>query len=311
MFKHCPIYSLKSKKQLKEKFNIHDNKYLHGNFQDDINIFIDKTGKPRLIEAPSNELKLIQSKIKDYLHKCEYPEYVFSGVKNKTYISNANRHKYCKYMFKADISAFFPNISRNSVYNFFLNDLNTSPDVAKILTDLCTVNIKQACEKDAGVGEFVKQKKIRQMNHLCTGSPASQLLSYLANRKMFDELKIIADKNNLVFTVYVDDVFFSSQQPISKYIQNQIIATITKYGYNISRSKVKYYKAKNYKKITGVIITPDNMLNVPNKLKRKVVDNFSDGKYKVSHQSMQGLVYAARKIEQGIFQNIYQYVTKE
>lgn len=305
---HCPLYSLKSKRQLKEKLKINDKKYLKGAFQDEINIFIDKAGKPRLIEAPSVELKLIQGRIKDYLHECIFPEYVYSGVKERTYILNAKEHINCKYMFKADISAFFPNISRNSVYNFFLNDLNTSSDVAKILTDLCTVDISAAVDNDFEVNEFIKAKHIRQLNHLCTGSPASQLLSYLSNRKMFEELKQIADKNNCIFTVYVDDVFFSSNKPIPNHIQKRIIKTITRYGYNISKSKVKYYKANDYKKVTGVIITPDNKLLVPNKLKRKVVWSFSKGTYMVSQESMQGLVFAARKIESNIFPNIYKQV---
>ena len=46
-----------------------------------------------------------------------------------------------KYLFKIDISKFFPNIGRNKVYNFYLKKLNTSPDVANILTNLSTINL--------------------------------------------------------------------------------------------------------------------------------------------------------------------------
>ncbi|MDE6751393.1 MAG: reverse transcriptase family protein [Eubacterium sp.] len=304
MNRNCPLYALKSKKQLKLKLKIADNKYIKDRFQDDINIFIDRTMKPRLIEAPCQELKHIQSNIKNCLHMCDFPDYVFSGVKNKTYLKNAYMHKDCKYMFKADISAFFPNVSRNTIYEFFKYDLNTSSDIAKILTDICTVNIAKSINNDEDVKEFVAFKNIRQKHHLCTGSPASPLLSYLANKKMFDELKNIADTYNYVFTIYVDDVFFSSLKPIPNSVQKRIIKTITKYGYNISKSKVTYYKPQDYKKVTGVIISPDNKLLVPNKLKRKIVNSFSKGKYTVSEQSMQGMLFAARKIEDNIFSGI-------
>lgn len=304
MNNNCPLYALKSKKQLKSKLKINDNKYIKDRFQDDINIFIDRTAKPRLIEAPCQELKHIQGNIKNCLHMCDFPDYVFSGVKKKTYLTNAYMHKDCKYMFKADISAFFPNISRNAIYNFFRYDLNTSSDVAKILTDICTINITNVLENDKDVEYFVKYKNIRQNHHLCTGSPASPLLSYLSNRKMFDELKTIADNNNYVFTVYVDDVFFSSLKPIPNAIQKKIIKTITKYGYNISKNKVTYYKPQEYKKVTGVIISPENKLLVPNKLKRKIITSFSNGQYAVSQQSMQGMLFAARKIEDNIFSGI-------
>lgn len=308
MNNNCPLYALQSKRQLKEKLHISNNKYIKGNFQDELNIFIDTTGKPRLIEAPSQELKDIQSKLKDYLHLCDFPDFVFSGVKKKTYIENASSHKNCKYLFKADISAFFPNISRNTVYSFFKYDLATSSDVAKILTDICTVDISIAIEDDKLVREFINNKKIRQKNHLCTGSPSSQLLSYLVNRKMFDELKAIAENNNYTFTVYVDDIFFSSKKPISKNIQNKILKVIKKYGYNISKNKVTYYKQNEYKEVTGVIITPDNRLVVTNKLKRKLVNGFSNGQYKVKSDSIRGMLIAARRIENNIFQNINKHI---
>lgn len=305
----CPLYALQSKKQLKEKLHIPNNKYLKGKFQDEVNIFIDTNGKPRLIEAPSQELKDIQSKLKDCLHLCDFPDFVFSGVKRKTYIENAVTHKNCKYLFKADISAFFPNISRNAVYSFFKNDLMTSPDVAKILTDICTVDISESIKNDETVSSFVDYKKIRQMKHLCTGSPASQLLSYLANRKMFDDLKTIAVNNNYTFTVYVDDVFFSSKKPISRSIQNKILKTIKKYGYNISKDKVTYYMSKENKEVTGVIITPDNRIIVTNKLKRKLVDGFSNGQYKLKSENIRGMLIAARRIENNIFPNVYKHLT--
>ena len=176
--RHCPIYGLQSKKQLAETLHISDKKLLKGKIQDEINIYIATDPKERLIEAPSWLVKKAQETLKNLLMKCDIPHYVFSGVKNRSYFDNAKIHKECKYMYKTDISAFFPNISRDLVYNFFRFDLNTSSDVAKILTDICTVDISDTLEKDEYVNSFVKKKKIRKFNHLCTGSPASPLLSY-------------------------------------------------------------------------------------------------------------------------------------
>lgn len=308
MKNNCPLYCLQSKKQLKKFLNIPSNKYLKNKFQDEINIYINKKDKPRLIEAPSEELKKIQSLIKCFLQKCDFPDYVFSGVKNRCYIDNANLHKNSKFLFKTDISAFFPNISRNTIYRFFKSDLKVSPDVANILTDLCTVDITNSIKDNKEIDEFVRLKRIRQCKHLCTGSPVSPVLSYLANKNMFDELNNIALKNNCIFSVYVDDIFFSSQKPISSFTQNKIIKVISKYGNNISKNKATYYKQNEYKKVTGVIISPNNRLLVPNKLKKKIVENFSKGKYKIKYKSMLGMVYAAKLIEKDIFPNIYKHI---
>lgn len=306
--RHCPLYGLQSKKQLAEILHITDKKLLKGKTQDEINIYIATDPKERLIEAPSWSIKKAQEIIKNLLMKCDIPYYVFSGVKGKSYYDNAAIHKECKYMYKTDISAFFPNISRDLVHNFFRFDLNTSPDVAKILTDLCTVDISVPLETDEAVNSFVKKKNIRKHNHLCTGSPASPVLSYLVNRKMFDEMYKIAKSNNLFFSIYMDDVFFSSQKWIPLKIREQILKVLTKNGYNISARKVVYYSEKDYKKVTGVIVSPDNKLKIPNKLKRKIVTGFAKGKLTIKEESLKGMLVAANTIEKNAFNGINRYI---
>ncbi len=309
--KHCPLYGLKSKKQLVEILGITDKKLLKGKAQDKVNVYIATDPKERLIEAPTPVTKKAQGKIKNCLMKCDFPSYVFSGIRGKSYFNNAVIHKNCSFLYKTDISAFFPNISRNAVYNFFLKDLNTSPDVAKILTDICTVDISNAIEKDIKVANFIRNKKIRMHNHLCTGSPASPLLSYLANRKMFDEIHNIATNNNLTFSIYMDDIFFSSSKQISYNIRQHILSKLTKYGYNISFKKAIYYLNTDNKKVTGVIISPKNELKIPNKLKRKVVNGFSNGKLKISKKSLQGMLIASRLIENNSFNGIRKYLEEK
>lgn len=287
---------------------INDKKLFKNGLQDKVKIYIVKDPKERLIEAPDYITKKAQKKVKNYLMKCDFPSYVFSGVKGKSYFNNAEIHKLSNYMYKTDISKFFPNISRNKVYRFFLNDLNTSPDVANILTNICTVNISDILETDQEVSEFVLNNKIRMYNHLCTGSPASPLLSYLVNRTMFDELNGIAENNGMSFSVYIDDVFFGSKKPIPYGIRQQILKTLTKHGYNISFKKVIYYKEEQNKKVTGVIISPDNKLEIPNKLKLKIVSGFSKGDLKVSRAKIKGMLIASGIIDKNSFNGIRQYM---
>lgn len=308
MHKHCLLHGLKSKKQLISLLGINNSKILKGKAQDKIKIYIATEPKERLIEAPEYIIKKAQNKIKNYLMKCDLPSYVFSGVKGKSYFCNASMHRNCRFLYKTDISAFFPNISRNVVYKFFKNDLKTSPDVAKILTDICTVDISNSIENDATVAEFVKKKKIRMHNHLCTGSPVSPILSYLVNRAMFEEMHTVAQNNNLTFSVYMDDVFFSSSKSISKNIREHVLKILTKYGYNISFRKVIYYTSKDNKKVTGVIITPKKELKIPNKLKRKIVFGFSKGKLKIGERNLKGMLVASNIIEKDSFSGIRKFL---
>ena len=76
---------------------IADNKILKGKAQDKIKIKIVTEPKERLIEAPEDIIKKIQTKIKNYLSKCDLPPYVFSGIKGKSYFCNAWIHRECKF----------------------------------------------------------------------------------------------------------------------------------------------------------------------------------------------------------------------
>lgn len=303
MNKMSPLYGLQSKKQLYKMLNITNGRQFSNNSYDRTKIYIQQS-EQRLIEAPNDLTKCAQYRIKNLLSKCDFPDYVFSGIKGRSYFSNAEKHKNCRYLFKTDISAFFPSITRNKVYKFFLQDLKTSPDVAKILTDICTVDITPAVSNDPIVSEYVSRKKIKSYHHLCTGSPVSPLLSYFVNKSMFDAMKTIADNNGLVITIYMDDVFFSSKNEIPVGVRSQIIKTFTKNGYNLSIKKLRYYKPYHFKKVTGVYVSPDNQLKIPNTLRFRIVQGYSNGRMRVPRQELKGLITASDVIEKGSFAHI-------
>jgi len=289
--------------------HIQDKSWLKEHFvQKNIHPYIDLTNKPRLIEAPSQELKLIQKQIKNYLLNCEFPHYVFSGVCGKSYIDNASYHKGQRYLFKVDISAFFPNISREKVYSFFKNDLRTSSDVAQCLTNFCTVDLEKIEKGKEDIDKFLHSKKIKHKNHLCTGSSPSPILSYLVNRLMFDEIYSLCIKKNITMTIYVDDIVFSSVSPLDSEFRKKTLNILTKNGYNISTGKMKYYMPYEVKKITGVIIRADGTLDVPNKLRLKVTRYFNDVKNGDTKKikNLQGCVVASRQIK-NVYPNILRY----
>ena len=89
-----------------------------------ISPYIDKTKKPRLIEPPQAELKTVQKRMKTLLGKIQVPDNVFSGIKGRSYSDNARLHlgKSKRNLYKIDLTAFFPSISRETVYRFFFED---------------------------------------------------------------------------------------------------------------------------------------------------------------------------------------------
>ena len=315
-YNNCPLYGLKSKKKLKYLLHVRNNKLLHQDYiAKSISPYIDNTGKPRLIEPPSEEIKSIQKRIKVMLNKIDVPEYVFSGIKGRSYADNARMHanSHPRNVFKVDLTAFFPSISRNTVYQFFSSELQCSPDVANILTNLTTIDISKSNAKDiTSIYNFLASKSICCYNHLISGAPTSQILSYLTNHDMFEELHRLSAQNGITMTVYVDDITFSSEFRISSNFKKQIHEIIRKYNYQISKQKTKSYTKLYPKLITGVIIDSSGKLRLKNSLQYKILTTFKNLKNNpednTCRKQLKGLLCAAQQIDKQAFPAIHSFL---
>lgn len=308
------LFKLSSKKYLMKILKVPTKEYLNQNFiAKQINPYIQTNPKPRLIEVPSDSLKKIQTGIKCELNKIEVPFNVFSGIKGKSYVDNAAIHKDCKFLFKIDLTAFFPCITRETVYKFFKNDLVAASDIANILTNFVTIDLALCnIQEPKSIEQFLLSKGIKTTNHLISGSPASQILSYLSNHDMFDELQTVCAKNDIAMSIYVDDITFSSQHKISHKHKEIIYSIISKHLYRLSKSKVKYYTTNYPKSVTGTVILPNGKLVIPNSLRHKVISELHNYKENPqdehSRKRLQGLIVAAQQTEPLKFDNIYNLV---
>ncbi|OQA48656.1 MAG: Reverse transcriptase (RNA-dependent DNA polymerase) [Firmicutes bacterium ADurb.Bin300] len=313
-YNYCPLYGLKSKKRLKYLLKIKNSKMLsQAHIAKHVEPYIDIQGRPRLIEPPSVELKAIQKRIKNLLSKIIVPDNVFSGIKGRSYVDNARMHSNgLRYLFKVDLTAFFPSITRETVYTFFREDLHCSSDVAEALTNLTTIDIQKSKAKNINeIYCFLDAKQVNVINHLISGAPTSQILSYLVNHKMFDELQLLSDKNKITMSVYVDDITFSSEFRISHMFREKVYQIIKKYNYKISKKKVKGYSKLYPKLITGVIIDANGNLVIKNTLRRKIILEFrklmEDPADDESRQRLRGLATAARQINKAAYPFIYKF----
>lgn len=276
--------------------------------------YIDKKGKSRLIEPPKEELKVIQKRIKRMLGQIQVPDNIFSGIKGRSYADNAAMHIGDKRrnLYKIDLTAFFPSIRRETVYHFFCEDLCCSPDVSEILTNLTTIDLEKSqthCLDE--IYTFLDKKGVTCNNHLISGAPTSQIMSYLVNHRMFDEMQKVANSNNATMTVYVDDVIFSSENKISKDFRDRITSIVRKYGYQVSENKVKKYTKLYPKLVTGVVIDSSGKLVIKNSLRVKIMKEYN---YLQDHaddiesrRRLRGLLTAARQVNKNAFPTIYRF----
>lgn len=256
---------------------------------------IDKkhSDEKREITAPDKTLKAIQRRILYLLQRVIRPEWLISGEKQKCYIDNGKAHLNGKYVLTIDIKKFYDNCTREPVYQFFVQKLKTSPDVAEILTNIITYN-----------------------GGIPTGCPTSQIMAFYAYSDMFSEIFDLAKQHGCKFTLYVNDMTFSSKEPFSSHQLSQMIdRVLRKYGHKPKYPKVKYYGPSDYKPITGTVVTPEHSLAVPNGLQKTIYDAFQTVKPLIGVEtcseedarqilSLKGQIQAACNIEDGKFPEI-------
>lgn len=251
-FKRSILFGVSNKKWLADLLKIE--KYKLANISD---IFVGKSftrevnGKTRELYDTGKEHKRTLKLIVKYLQKIDVPAYLHGGIPDRSYVTNVEMH--CKNSFAiiVDISNFFPSTSGQKVFNFFRYDMNQSPDIAKILTDLTTVS---------------KNKK----SFLPQGYPTSPILSYFAYHNMYEALMRYAQSNGLNFTAYYDDLTFSSKKPIPKSCMKKIVEIIESYSLKINKGKSKVRRINNVK-VTGCIIV-NGKLKAPRKLQKETYD---------------------------------------
>jgi hypothetical protein len=225
------FYKLKSKKKLASILGFPLSKIYKLKDDSNYHCFEDFTGKkPRSIQHPIRDLEVLHTRIASLLTRIEPPEYIHSGRKGRSHITNALTHLNAEMIFATDIKSFFPSTKRSHIFHFFKRHLMTSRDVAGLMAELCTWN---------GV--------------LPTGSRISMPIAFLANLPMFRELENLADKHELRFTVFVDDLTYSGKRIDGKF-KEQVRKTIASYGHIMHPRKTKIYKPNDYKIVTGVAL---------------------------------------------------------
>lgn len=292
----CALYKCSSKNRLERLLNLETGGLKRINTIIGYHSFeIDKkhSSEKRKITAPDSTLKLVQARILSLLQNVIRPDWLVSSQKGKCYIDNGKTHITGRYVLTMDIKKFYDNCTREQVYQFFIKKLKTAPDIAKILSDIVTY--------DSGVP---------------TGCPTSQIIAFYAYYDMFSEINKMAQNFGCQFTLYVDDMTFSSSESYSpKLLTREIDCILRKYGHKPKYKKVKYYSAGDYKPITGTVITPQQTLVVPNGLQKTIYDGFQeikDASIKTICSaeeekrllSLKGQIQAARNIEEGKFPEI-------
>lgn len=241
-----PFFLLKSKKKLAALLGVTISDLVllkkdEGNYS----IFeqLSKKGKVRKIQKPLDTLDIVHTRIASLLSRITLPEYLHSGKKGHSNITNARAHLNMSKTMTSDVKAFFPSTTRSMIFSFYYTVMKMSSDVADILSHICTCH-----------------------GQLPTGSRISMPLAFFANSRMFDEINILCEKLNIKMTVYVDDLTFSGDS-VNRLFCSVVKRIISKHGHVMHPTKTKLYSEYMPKLVTGIIVT-DGRLKVRNEQHR-------------------------------------------
>ena len=223
-----PYYCLRSKERLAEILWVKSVTTLIELTGDNFYYEIDKKGK--VFTPPIKGLRRVHDRVQSLLSRIKTPEYLHSGVKGRSNLTNALEHSYKSGLVKTDIQSFFPSITNIKIGNFFKGVMRCSPNVAKLLANMLTFN-----------GVVPK------------GSPCSTTIAFWANKNMFDEIERICIESNATFTVYVDDISIS-MTGLNRNMLRRVNGIIRRNGY--SHHKHRIYKPTQSKVITGIVPGP-------------------------------------------------------
>jgi hypothetical protein len=214
------------------------------------------SGGLRLIQAPSDDLKLLQRNLSDLLQDCAaelnatygWKDQIAHGFKrSRSIVSNASRHRGRRWVFNIDLSDFFDSINFGRVRGFFIHNRHflLPPKVATILAQI-------ACHNGS----------------LPQGSPCSPVISNLIAHVLDIRLVQLARKTGCTYTRYADDLTFSTNLPsfppelarsnggqshswIPGTALDQII---THSGFTINAAKTRMQYRNSRQDVTGLVV---------------------------------------------------------
>jgi RNA-directed DNA polymerase len=196
-----------------------------------------KTGKQQKLRDlvyPVSRLRRIHERLKFYLNKVKQPSYLFSPRKNRSQRDNAAVHLDQDQYLTLDLKQFYPSTTASMVRKWFEVELGMYADVARLLTDLSTIDDK-----------------------VSFGSPLTPVLCTLVHRRMFDRIADVCAMHGLRYSLWVDDVTVSGKV-IPGTVLEEIRAIVRDCG--LKSHKIKFRSGKRPVYITGVGVVGRNLV---------------------------------------------------
>lgn len=214
-----------------------------------------KNGKVREIIAPHEEIKEPLKRLNTILQKIfdqTNIDFQVAYKKGKNIKDNAAIHTTNKFIFNIDLKDFYPSCKRELVHKYI------------------KLFFKNSANSEIVENEFLDI--ILDNDALFIGSPISGTLANAIISKPVRYLKNITKNFDMEFSVYADDMTFSSQRFISeKFVENMFNLAFVRYNLDIYfklNTKKSHGMSNHRRRITGVSVNDSDETTVSRKFYR-------------------------------------------
>lgn len=206
-----------------------------------------RSGGYRTISAPSTALLNLQRTIyKRVLLSASIHPTCMGFRQSISVADNARVHLGNQQLLKIDIADFFGSIKKNRVIQTF-EKIGYPTTIAQVLSELCILEGK-----------------------LPQGAVTSPTLSNIVAYNVDVQLVALAQKHQLKYTRYADDLTFSGSEIEFDIIIPQIKDILRSEGFIIQRKKTRILTAKKRKIVTGISISSGEKMTIPRAKKREI-----------------------------------------
>ncbi|TAK89758.1 hypothetical protein EPO04_01480 [Patescibacteria group bacterium] len=195
-------------------------------------------GKRREVFVPNAAMREVHAQvIRETRLQLGIPSHNFGGVRGGSAVRCAMQHWGNHYVYKLDLYNAYPSVRPEWLY----------PVLAEVKSELWVDQV--------GMEDFVRRYLATPRGRgLMTGTPAAtDLFNQVAARKLDEALIELAERWSLTYTRYIDDLVFSSWEPIGRRKREAIRAVIKRSGFRLNYKKTGYYDvARRPVMITGL-----------------------------------------------------------
>ncbi len=221
-------------------------------------------GLPRMLEVPKGRLKEIQRWVlHEILDQVPAHPAAHGFVRGRSALSNATCHTGAPLVLSLDLRDFFASVPAARVYGIF-SSLGHPPDVAHLLTGLCTNVVPLSVWREQPVGEtpasatsHFRLGRLLATPHLPQGAPTSPALANLAAFGLDRRLSVLAASFGLRYSRYADDLTLSGPGR-SRARQRALLELCAEVaageGFVLNRAKTRVRTRAQRQLVTGIVV---------------------------------------------------------